>query len=355
VSTVPTLTFQFVNSRRSSRAGLVALLLVGPLLLLGGAVSPAVADPGDLPEVANDHAEHSHGADGLALDRDNGAGRGKAAAGAPLATYDVDAHAAWASSQWDGLRPTTDQPDALTGPQVHAIYVVPAKATDRFDQFAAMFQADARQASTLLQSRGKAVRFDERSGAGGARYLDVTIFRSRYRANQLAGSNQFSLVANELGGSGRFSDANKKYVAWLDAGSQYCGQGTLYQDTRRTAQNNNDVARTTAIVYRPYTTTTASTGGFCRGRTLLHELGHNMGALQSAAPNDFDGAHCNDSAEDVMCYTAQAEARLGAAADTGGPVFDYGSNDYWDPASGPLPWWTVNLSRFLCPSTTGAC
>jgi hypothetical protein len=30
--------------------------------------------------------------------------------------------------------------------------------------------------------------------------------------------------------------------------------------------------------------------------------------------------------------------------------FDYGNDDYWDPPQGvPLGWWTLNLSRFICP------
>jgi hypothetical protein len=33
-----------------------------------------------------------------------------------------------------------------------------------------------------------------------------------------------------------------------------------------------------------------------------------------------------------------------------GTFFDYRNDDYWDPPNGtPLPWWTVNLNRFLCP------
>ena len=37
-------------------------------------------------------------------------------------------------------------------------------------------------------------------------------------------------------------------------------------------------------------------------------------------------------------------------------AFDYGLDDYWDPVADPtsgskkkLKWWTVNLSKFLCP------
>ena len=153
-------------------------------------------------------------------------------------------------------------------------------------------------------------------------------------------------MSNELSSRG-FTNPNKKYAVWLDAGSSYCGQAHLYQDTRRSPANNNE-ARTTAIVYRPYSTSDPATGGFCRGRTLLHEVGHNLGALQQVAPNAFDGAHCDDSAEDVMCYESQT------SFDSGGPAFDYGGDDYWDPAATPagggkLAWWTANLSRFACP------
>ena len=94
------------------------------------------------------------------------------------------------------------------------------------------------------------------------------------------------------------------------------------------------------------------TGGFCRGRTLRHELGHTMGALQKVAPHAYDGAHCNDSAEDTMCYTSAT------SFDSGGPSFDYGNDDYWDPVANPslgstrkLGWWTVNRSRFVCALT----
>jgi hypothetical protein len=168
-------------------------------------------------------------------------------------------------------------------------------------------------------------------------------------------------VALELAKSGTFSALNKKYVVWLDANSQSCGQGTLWQDTVRSPTNASDVSRTTGIVYRPFTASDDLTGGFCRGRTLLHELGHNLGALQSGAPNAFDKAHCDDDNNDTMCYTGQATHQVSSPD----AQFDYRKNDYWDPgASKPtwrnpdgspgtraeaLTWWAVNLSQYICP------
>lgn len=318
--------------------------IVTGLLLVGiVAASLAVASPETPDEATRGLTEAaSHGPDPMSLDR-----RGRPAAAGP---YEVDGHAAWAPSQWDGAAPAADQPDLTSLPTFHAIYVYPKDKASRFTQFAAMFQADARDATRLL-GYGRALRFDERLGADAStRYLDITVMRSSYNAKRLGGGNQFSLVSNELTSRG-FTNPNKKYFVWLDAPSQYCGQAHLYQDTRRTPDNYNQ-GRTTAIVYRPYPTTDSS-GGFCRGRTLMHELGHNMGALQKVAPHAFDGAHCNDSAEDVMCYTSST------SVDTGGAAFDWNNDDYWDPAANPalagsdaanttLGWWTVNLSRFLC-------
>ena len=352
------------------------LRLIAPLVLvlvLVGASLGGAANASLPPEAADSgHAHAGHGPDGLALDR---------RVRTPGATYSVDNHAAWASCEYDGVARSTDTTDlsayatTATGylPQVHAVYVHPANSASRFLSFAAMFQADARQSSALLQTLGRDVRWDLRETTttppvgfcGAATMLDITVFRSQYSAKQLSTSRQFSLVANELAASGKFSAPDKKYVVWLDAGSRYCGQGSLWQDINRSATNKSEVNRTTGIVYRPYANDPA-TGGFCRGRTLLHELGHNMGAVQNVAPNAFDGAHCDDDNNDTMCYRDQAADQITSPT----PQFDFGKNDYWDlgasqvSASNPdglpttsaekLGWWALNLSKYVCPlATTG--
>lgn len=331
-----------------TRPALAVAVLTAALFGSSHAASglPDQAAPG-----GDEHA-HTHGPDGVELDR-----RGRVAAGEP---FEVDAHAPWSWNEYDAGIYTDDGPDRYAGmAQVHAVYVYPSDKPSRFGQFAAMFQADARQASKLVADNyGYGVRFDERVGGtdGTTAYLDITVLRSQYNYRQLSGSRQFSLVSNEL--SNKFPGTSKKYVAWLDAGSRYCGQGHLYQDARRVPDNANDVNRTTAIVYRPYDPADEKTGGFCRGRTLLHEVGHNLGALQDDAPNDFDGAHCKDDDNDAMCYTSEA------TFDSGGPLgkFDYGNDDYWDAGadvvvptvSKPnLGWWAVNLSKFICPPAGG--
>lgn len=282
----------------ATRSGRMRRLVAGaalmPVALVAGLSGSAASLPPQASPVGEEHA-HTHGPDGLALDR---------RAAAPAAVYDAPAPAPWSPSEYDGAVFTADGADLTELATFHAVYPYPPDQPSRFKQYAAMFQADAREASALLDRLyGRGIRFDMRSAAGGGPgvMLDITVVRSKWRARQLSGANQFSLVANELAAKG-FTDPDKKYAVWLDAGSKACGQAHLYQDTRRSNANSNE-GRTTAIVYRPYNPGDAS-GGFCRWRTLLHELGHNMGALQSVAPSAFDGAHCNDSAEDTMCYTS---------------------------------------------------
>jgi hypothetical protein len=66
------------------------------------------------------------------------------------------------------------------------------------------------------------------------------------------------------------------------------------------------------------------------------------------APHAFDGAHCNDAYEDTMCYAIAPMVRNG----TIGQFFDYRNDDYWSLPGHPLPWWTVDENRFLCPDAS---
>ena len=335
------------RSRLAQRAAL-AVATTGALLI-GGLSTEAGSAPD--PEAATRSEAHppmersryrSHGPDSVNLDA-------QGVAAAPLA---VDAEVPWTAGDYDGAVYANDRPDIATRAglaMVHAIYVYPKDRGSRFGQLGAMFQADIRDASRLLETRyGRGIRFDERPDTRPGRppVVDITVFRSRSRAAQLGVANQFDVVAGELAADGRFANPNKKYVVFLDAPSQYCGQGELWHDQRRSAANATE-QRTLGIVYRPYDQASPTTGGFCRGRTLRHELGHNLGALQQPAPHAFDGAHCDDSAEDTMCYA------FPATPDTGEAAFDYGNDDYWDPVAAggtaKLPWWTVNLSKFVCP------
>lgn len=269
-----------------------------------------------------------------------------AAQAGPLITVQAPA---WDPSQYDGQLRTTDAPDLTTLPTVHAVYVYPSDGRSRFLQFAAMFQRDARRASAMLDtSVARAIRWDERDNAG-ARYLDVTVVKSKYTAKRLSSSQQFGLVKQDLSANS-LTNPSKKYLVWLDAPSSYCGQSDAPVDAVRSAANKAE-ARTVSVVYRYYQyDANGPNGGFCA--PILHELAHAMGAVQPSAPH-YSGGHCNDHGNDLLCLF---QSTIPYDANLGGYYFDYRNDDYWDPAADPtsgstgrLAWWTVNLSRFICP------
>jgi hypothetical protein len=241
----------------------------------------------------------------------------------------------------------------------HAVYAIPADAPDRFGLFSTAIQSDAFQASSLLETTyGRAIRFDMGTNCG-QQYLDISVVRLPQTTAQLqqlapTATGTLDAVSNAIDAAGfhtirpndtveTASTRTRNYVIWLDgpapAGS--CGQATSFDDQTRDPSNLNNLAGKVAVVFPN------GNGGFCSSNTVRHEIGHNLGALQPVAPHAFDGAHSNDAYEDTMCYTNSPKV---TASGIRGQFFDYKNDDYWDPPNGqPLPWWTANLNRFLCP------
>jgi hypothetical protein len=264
-------------------------------------------------------------------------------------------------AQWCGEQRSTDDTANETANGAYkyrAVYMVPADRADRFAQFATAIQTDALQASALLEtSYGRAIRFDMGTSCG-PQYLDISFVRMPQTSAQLqaaaqTGTGTFDAVNAALGHAGfatikatdTFSAAaqrTRNYAVWLDgpAPAGTCGQAAIYDDAAREQDNLNNFGGKVAVVF------TKAANEFCSSNAVRHEIGHNLGALQPGAPHNFDGSHCDDAYEDTMCYSTAPRRADGQR----GQFFDWGNDDYWDPPSGsPLPWWTVNLNRFLCP------
>ena len=241
-----------------------------------------------------------------------------------------------------------------------AVYVYPADRPSRLATVGGQLEAAAFGASELLERQyGRAIRFDVGTRCG-ADQLDIAAVRLPFTHAQLttaataSGTATFDAVGWALRRAGipvapnsapadALATLNENFLVWLDgpAPAGACGQGTAMLDSRRSQDNLNNLGGKLALIFR-------RGSGFCGDDTIRHEIGHNLGALQPDAPHTEDGAHCNDAIEDTMCGASSPQVASGVF---GGLFFDYGNDDYWDPPNGrPLGWWTVNLSRFLCPS-----
>src|SRR3954447_11014212 len=265
-------------------------------------------------------------------------------------------------SAWCGTESSSDNGagEVDNGPfRYHGVYMIAADAPDRFSALATSMQTDAFQASSLLESSyGRAIRFDIGTSCG-PQYLDISAVRMAETSAQLASlartpAGTFDTVEHTLDAAGfqtiqptDTTDAaaarTRNYLVWLDAPApaSSCGQATIYDDPSRGPDNLNNLGGKAAIVFR-------NGDGFCSSNAVRHEIGHNLGGLQSVAPHAFDGSHCNDAYEDTMCYPNSPLVGDGQR----GEFFDYGNDDYWSLPGSPLPWWTVDKNRFLCPDAS---
>lgn len=276
---------------------------------------------------------------------------------AQAALYGDVPAATFTAADYDGKAFTTDQPDLLPDlPQVHVVYVHAADQPSRFTQFAPMFQAEDRRTSKILASvMGRGLRWDERLGSDGIKYHDMTVLKSAANSRKLSGNTQFSQVVSDLA-KAKLNKPNKKYLVWLDASSQYCGQSQFKTDAVRSPANANEGTSVSAVYV--YYDRSNATGGFCAAQ--LHELNHAMGAVQPAATNS-SGGHCSDHGNDTMCSGGNPRIPYDGTALR---YYDYNNDDYADAREVPghpestgtaapkLGWWTVNLSRFLCAKSS---
>ena len=277
----------------------------------------------------------------------------------PQATTASVAQAAPAAADWC--------PNPAPGPnqvdngqyRYHAVYAHPADRPSRLAAVGAQLQQDAFGASALIERQyGRAIRFDIGTPCG-PRQLDISAIRLPFTEAQLGtlaaerGTATFDAITHALRSAGygvaagnetreQLASLDHNLLVWLDgpAPARSCGQGTALLDSARTESNLNNLGGKLAVIFR-------DGSDFCGADVVRHEIGHNLGALQPDAPNTSDGVHCNDAFEDTMCAFEAPKIK-------GGPFnglwFDYGNDDYWDPPQGqPLGWWTLNLSRFICP------
>jgi hypothetical protein len=124
-----------------------------------------------------------------------------------------------------------------------------------------------------------------------------------------------------------FTRTDRKYLVWVDAAVGICGLGEVYGDTRPGPENRNNRGPSYARVDTP-----------CWQYAELHEIFHNLGAVQRDAPHPSAAWHCTDEA-DVMCYDDDASGPVVmtvVCTPEQEALLDCSDNDYFNtnPAAG---------------------
>jgi hypothetical protein len=226
--------------------------------------------------------------------------------------------------------------DGSSGNRIQAIYAHALGVPDRYEEVVTSLRewmAEADQAvwtSAGQTGGGKRLRFV----TDNACQLDV----ARVTLTP-AGDDSFSQMRTELVAQG-YTRTDRKYLVWVDAAVGICGLGEVYGDTRPGQENRNNRGPSYARVDTP-----------CWQYAELHEIFHNLGAVQRDAPHPSAAWHCTDEA-DVMCYDDDASGptvMTTVCPPEQEALLDCGDNDYFNtnPASGnylATHWNTANSS-----------
>lgn len=213
--------------------------------------------------------------------------------------------------------PPTCVQNGTVQPMSLLIYAVPADRTDRYDAVKSQLRALINESNGRL--RAEAARYSFSTNYIFACDADGLVSVAHARLPTTTADDDFSSIVRDLRNQG-YGQSHVKHWVWYDASvSGIGGQGHFWSDDRLAANNANNNGGQFALTY-----------GYFSSRILMHENGHNMGAVQNSAPNSSGGAHCNDG-YDVMCYADGGSKSAYRTDACNYEAYDCGGNDYFNP------------------------
>jgi hypothetical protein len=269
----------------------------------------------------------------------------------------------WCGSE-QAVDDKTDATQSALTPVVKVVYAHASDQADRFDTWASALQGNVATIGRFLaeqSSGGRAVTFDMGTSCG-AQYLDVTAVHLSGPATAYQGDVHFTDLRDAVLSALGPATAPRNVLIMADqlgTDSTYgLGQLLPSEDTpgSSNAHNRGGLA---AAIYSVPGSTPGATGW--QPTMMLHEITHNLGAVQRSAPHSTPNGHCWDG-RDVMCYSdgstgsqPYTSAICGATAGDIPDVYDCGHDDYYDPAAPAGSYldthWNVYRSVFMAPCT----
>ncbi len=219
--------------------------------------------------------------------------------------------------------------DATTDHHMIAIY---ARPTDRADAYA----TKAGDIRTYIKRANGVLNLDAEANAANADYriactggvIDVL----NLVLPTTNAATTFNTVVDDIRAMGH-NDPKVKYWVWADVSIYGCsGVGHVYlnDDPSTSNPNNGNAASMFGVTFGPSCSTNNNI------IVMMHENAHNMGAVQTSAPNSSGfaggaGGHCNDG-DDIMCYAdGGPDSNYKSNVCTARKFFDCNHDDYYNP------------------------
>lgn len=279
------------------------------------------------------------------------------------------------ASTWCGTQRSTDDTasDATPpGAAYKVVYAYPADQSSRLEapgyRYGSLIQGDVRAIADVLATaaRGtRTLRLDVGTSCG-TQYVDIATVRlphPRAHYTALGGTERMRAVTSAVRGTLGPLPGVRNLLVYADSlrNGSSTGIGGMYADDRAGATNPANAGGLDAVVWGDGSSSFSTRGN--RQTTALHEITHNLGAVQDSAPHTSGASHCTDGF-DALCY-ADGGPKAGGYTTTacawkgsGIKPYDCGGDDYFNPApvagSYLATHWNVFNSVFLCASCSPA-
>ena len=262
---------------------------------------------------------------------------------------------AWCGTQ----RNTDDAAHASTaGARIKVVYAYAYDQPNRFDSYKDMIQSDVAAVSQWVAGASggtRTLRFDMGTSCGPD-YVDIaTVQLPRPLSTYVSSPSRAGYVISDVNAAGLGMTGVSNILVYADnlyANDGVVGTAQLPDDDRPGALNYSNLGRATAMLW--------GDGGpeFTDDRltTFLHEVSHNLGAVQDSAPSSTLAGHCNE-VFDVMCYPDGGPRGTSAWMVNACPYaallpYECGVDDYFEPAPATGSYlathWNLYDSAFLC-------
>jgi hypothetical protein len=288
---------------------------------------------------------------------------------------DVQLPEAWCGSP----RTSDDLVDAVNpaAASVKVVYAYPAGEADRSVVVADRLQANVSLLARFVagQSGGRrTIRFDMGSDCG-ASYVDIqTVALPNPRAYYVVGgAPQFERLIADVRPAVGSAAGPRNYLIYADGlrgENGVSGTGQFYYGAEGESPDGIYQNRG-GLMAAVWGQASLPSSAYADPTTMLHEITHNLGAVQGSAPHStglvggVPAGHCFDE-QDVMCYrdggpnntmTTTCPWRTGEVQET----YDCGGDDYFSATPAPGSWladhWNVYNSDFLggCGELAATC
>lgn len=259
-----------------------------------------------------------------------------------------------------------------SSPVIKVIYAYPTDIGNRLATYAPVIQSGVKTMTERIayeSGNTKSLRFDLGTSAGPDCVDIQTIALSEASSTYLAVSGQtFSLLRTELTAKIGASTAARNFLVYADgiAVPGVAGEAQIRSDDSVAGTAHRSGGLWAMLYGRGGTDFYGSATSFAPGTTsrshvdtAIHEVSHNLGAVQRSAPHRSASWHCLDET-DILCYDddgAGGFATFSSCTSTTGQLFDCKQDDYFNPAPAAGSYlathWNLFNSVFMCP--VGSC